>query len=54
MPVSCQQQFIPGSNIPIFSHQFLQHNRGMYTYRVYMTDDPLPMHNILRFVVSFA
>lgn len=29
MPVSCQQQFIPGSNVPIFSDQFLQHNRGM-------------------------
>lgn len=29
MPVSCQQQFIPGSNVPIFSEDFLQHNRDL-------------------------
>ncbi|XP_064388489.1 high mobility group protein 20A-like [Halichondria panicea] len=28
-PLSCQQQFVPGLNIPIFSDEFLKHNREM-------------------------
>lgn len=28
-PLSCQQQYVPGSNTPIFSEQFLEHNREM-------------------------
>lgn len=27
-PLSSQQDFVPGTDIPIFTDQFLQHNRG--------------------------